>query len=167
MGRDTTPETLALAKESAYFSSYFAPARTTARAIFSLFTGIPDINQSYQTSSRNPFVVNHGLILNEFKGYAKFYCLGGNASWANIRGFLEHNVDDLVILEEGAWKASNVDVWGISDLDLFRESHEVLEKPRLKANLYLWPFRQRRSINLLPFPKTMAHSRSRSALRNF
>ncbi len=127
-GPDTTPETLALAKESAYFSSYFAPARTTARAIFSLFTGIPDINQSYQTSSRNPFVVNQRLILNEFKGYAKFYCLGGNASWANIRGFLEHNVDDLVILEEGAWKASNVDVWGISDLDLFRESHEVLEK---------------------------------------
>lgn len=127
-GPDTTPETVALAKESAYFNTYFAPARTTARAIFSLFTGIPDINQSYQTSSRNPFVVNQRLILNEFKEYSKFYCLGGNASWANIRGFLEYNVEGLKLLEEGSWKAPNVDVWGISDLDLFKESHEVLEK---------------------------------------
>lgn len=127
-GPDTTPETVELAKQSAYFPIYFAPARTTARAIFSLFTGIPDINQSYQTSSRNPFVVNQRLILNEFKGYTKYYCLGGNASWANIRGFLEHNVDDLILLEEGSWSSPNVDVWGISDLDLFRESHEVLKK---------------------------------------
>ena len=39
---------------------------------------------------------------------------------------------DLHLLEESAWKAPNVDVWGISDLDLFRESIGVLdacEKP--------------------------------------
>lgn len=127
-GPDTTPFTVELARQSAYFPSYYAPARTTARAIFSLFTGIPDINQSYQTSSRNPFVVNQRLILNEFKGYAKYYCLGGNASWANIRGFLEHNVEDLRLLEEGHWKAPNTDVWGISDLALFQECHEVLKE---------------------------------------
>ena len=54
--------------------------------------------------------------------------IGGSASWANIRGFLSHNIEGLHLLEEGSWKAPNTDVWGLSDLDLFREAAAALTK---------------------------------------
>lgn len=67
-------------------------------------------------------------MMNEFKGYSKYYMIGGSASWANIRGFLSHNIEGLHLLEEGSWKAPNTDVWGLSDLDLFREAAAALTK---------------------------------------
>lgn len=123
---DPTPNLKALAKESLYFPMFFAPTRTTARAIFTTMTGIPDVNHSGGTSSRNQALVDQAVMMNEFKGYSKFYMIGGSASWANIRGVLKHNVSDLNLMEEGAWKSPNVDVWGISDLALLRETAEVL-----------------------------------------
>ena len=45
-----------------------------------------------------------------------------------IRGFLSHNIEGLHLLEEGSWKAPNTDVWGLSDLDLFREAAAALTK---------------------------------------
>lgn len=119
---DPTPNLLALAPKSRYYPWFFAPTRTTARAIFTTMTGIPDVNRSGGTSSRNPALVDQAVMMNEFKGYEKFYMIGGSASWANIRGVLDHNVDGLHLLEEGAWEAPNVDVWGISDFSLFREA---------------------------------------------
>ena len=123
---DTTPTLAALAKDSLYYPLFFAPTRTTARAIFTTMTGIPDVNRSGGTSSRNQVLVDQTLMMNEFKGYSKYYMIGGSASWANIRGFLSHNIEGLHLLEEGSWKAPNTDVWGLSDLDLFRESAEAL-----------------------------------------
>lgn len=123
---DTTPNLAALAKDSLYYPLFFAPTRTTARAIFTTMTGIPDVNRSGGTSSRNQALVDQNLMMNEFKGYAKYYMIGGSASWANIRGFLSHNVEGLHLLEEGSWKAPNTDVWGLSDLDLFREAADAL-----------------------------------------
>src|SRR5690606_22260866 len=40
------------------------------------------------------------------------------------------NVSDIKIYEEGSFssKSERVDVWGISDLDLFKEAHNVLKK---------------------------------------
>ncbi len=67
-------------------------------------------------------------MMNEFKGYSKYYMIGGSASWANIRGFLSHNIEGLHLLEEGSWKAPNTDVVGLSDLDLFREAAAALTK---------------------------------------
>ena len=125
---DPTPNLLALSRKSRYYPLFFAPTRTTARAIFTTMTGIPDVNRSGGTSSRNPALVDQAVMMNEFKGYEKFYMIGGSASWANIRGVLDHNIDGLHLLEEGAWKAPNVDVWGISDLDLFRESVGVFNR---------------------------------------
>ena len=128
MPGDTTPNLVALAKDSRYYPLFFAPTRTTARAIFTTMSGIPDVNRSGGTSSRNQALVEQTLLMNEFKGYEKYYMIGGSASWANIRGFLSHNIEGLHLLEEGAWKAPNTDVWGLSDLDLFRESAEALTK---------------------------------------
>lgn len=124
---DTTPNLTALAKESLYYPLFFAPTRTTARAIFTTMTGIPDVNRSGGTSSRNQSLVDQNLMMNEFKDYSKYYMIGGSASWANIRGFISHNVEGLNLIEEGYWKAPNTDVWGLSDLDLFRESVGVLD----------------------------------------
>lgn len=125
---DPTPNARKLAEDSLYFPWFFAPARTTARAIFTTLTGIPDVNRSGGTSSRNQALVDQFLVLNEFRDRHKYYFIGGSASWANIRGVLQHNVDGLRLIEEGDWKAPNVDVWGISDLALFRESTAVLSE---------------------------------------
>lgn len=120
-----TPHLRELAAQSLLFHRFFANSRTTARAVFSTVTGIPDINRG-STASRNPLVVDQRVIANEFDGYDKFYMIGGNTSWANIRAALAQNIENLAILEEGYWKAPRVDVWGISDFDLFRETHELL-----------------------------------------
>lgn len=127
---DATPNLAALARDSALFPNFFAPTRTTARAMFTTITGVPDVNRSGGTSSRNPFVVDQFVLMNEFRGYEKFYMIGGSASWANIRGVFASNIDGLHIVEEGAWKAPNVDVWGVSDLALLREAADKLDAAR-------------------------------------
>ncbi len=119
---DPTPNLRKLAEQGLLFTNFYAPSRTTARAIFSAITGIPDVNHQGGTTSRNQNLVDQFTIFNEFTDYTKKYHLGGSASWANIRGMLTHNIDGLELREESFWKAPNVDVWGISDLDLFRES---------------------------------------------
>lgn len=119
---DPTPFLAELAAKSRYYPNFYAPTRTTARAIFTTITGVPDVNHSGGTTSRNPKLVDQTTIFNEFKGYEKYYLIGGSASWANIRGLLLHNIADLHLLEEDAWQAPNVDVWGISDLALLREA---------------------------------------------
>lgn len=119
-----TPHLKALGEESLVFHRFFANARTTARGVFSTMTGIPDVNLS-STSSRNPMVVDQRVVGNEFKGYDKYYLIGGNTAWANIRSILGQNIDGLHLLEEGYWKSPRADVWGISDYDLFREANEL------------------------------------------
>jgi phosphoglycerol transferase MdoB-like AlkP superfamily enzyme len=129
---DPTPNLRRLAADSLYFPWFAAPTRTTARAVFTTITGIPDVNHSGGVSARNPALVDQFSIMSEFKGYDLTYMIGGSASWANIRGILTHNIPGLKLLEEGAWKSPNVDVWGISDLALLRESaayYDVCPKP--------------------------------------
>lgn len=123
---DATPFLRELAKDSLYFSNFYAPTRTTARAIFTTISGVPDVNHSGGTTSRNPVLVDQSTLFNEFKGYEKYYMIGGSASWANIRGLLLHNIQGLRLMEESSWQAPNVDVWGLSDLALMREAVDVL-----------------------------------------
>lgn len=127
---DPTPNLRKLAKKSMYFPWFFAPARTTARAVFTFVTGIPDVNRTTGTSSRNPALVDQFSVLSEFENYGISYMLGGSANWANIRGVLLHNIPNLRLLEEGYWKSQNIDVWGISDLDLFREGVDFLNQEK-------------------------------------
>lgn len=121
-----TPYLKALARQSLVFHRYFANARTTARGVFSLITGLPDVNVG-STASRNPLVVDQRVVGNEFKGYDKYYLIGGNTSWANIRAVLAQNIQGLKILEESDWKAPRVDVWGVSDYDLLQEAHALFD----------------------------------------
>ena len=122
-----TPFIESLTKESVYFPNFFANARTTARGVFSTMTGIPDVTQS-STGSRNQRVIDQRVVANEFDGYQKYYMLGGNTNWANIRGVIAGNIEGITILEEGFWKASNIDVWGIHDYDLLMEAHDFMDQ---------------------------------------
>lgn len=93
--------------------------------MWAIITGIPDV-QLYKTGSRNPAAVNQHTIINDFNGYEKLYFLGGSTSWANIRGLLTNNIAGLHLYEEGSYKAAKIDVWGISDKNLFLEANKVL-----------------------------------------
>ncbi len=121
-----TPNFDQVAKKGLYFKNFYTPSTGTARSVFCALTGIPDV-QLGETSSRNPTVVDQHMIMNDFDGYEKYYFLGGSASWGNIRGMLSNNIRDLHIFEEGSYESPRIDVWGISDLDLFKEAHKVLQ----------------------------------------
>ncbi len=121
----TTPYMEALARDGIYFPHYFSPATGTARSVFTFVTGIPDTVEA-TTASSDPQLVDQHTIISELDGYQSYYFLGGSASWRNIRGLLSHNIPGIRIYEEGSYEAPIQDVWGISDLDLFREANQVL-----------------------------------------
>lgn len=125
----TTPHIADLAEHGFYYPNYFSPTTGTARSVWTVITGMPDIEKN-KTSSRNPLIVDQHTIVTDFKDYKKMYFLGGSASWANIRGLLSSNIPDLELFEEGSYDSPDVDVWGISDLSLFREANAVLKKTR-------------------------------------
>lgn len=123
-GGDHTPFMEKLVQESVYFPHFFANARTTARGVFSTITGVPDVTQS-STGSRNQRVIDQRIVANQFAGYEKYYLLGGNTNWANIRGIIGNNIEGVKILEEGYWKSPNSDVWGVHDYDLLMEANDL------------------------------------------
>ena len=124
---NTTPYFNAMKKQGVYFNRAFSPAYGTARGVWAVLTGTPDILEG-KTSSRNPLAVDQHTIMADFKNYEKYYFLGGSASWANIRGVLTNNISDLKIVEQGSYQSSEINVWGISDKDLFLEANKTLSK---------------------------------------
>ena len=124
---NTTPYFKQMTKAGVFFNRAFSPAYGTARGVWATLTGIPDVQQG-KTSSRNPLAVDQHTIITDFKQHEKFYFLGGSASWANIRGVLTNNISDLTIYEQGKYNAKEVDVWGISDHDLFIEANNILKE---------------------------------------
>ena len=125
---NTTPFFKSLCDQGIFFDQCFSPSYGTARGVWAILTGIPDVGQANSTTSRNPGAVNQHTIINDFKDYGKFYFIGGSASWANIRGLLDNNIDSLHLYEQENYTASKVDVWGISDKNLFLEANQVLKK---------------------------------------
>ena len=124
---NATPYFKQMTKSGVFFNRAFSPAYGTARGVWATLTGIPDVQQG-KTSSRNPLAVDQHTIITDFKQHEKFYFLGGSASWANIRGVLTNNISDLTIYEQGKYNAKEVDVWGISDHDLFIEANHILKE---------------------------------------
>ena len=124
---NTTPFFNSLCENGVLFERCFTPAFGTARGVWATLTGIPDV-ESPKTASRNPAAVNQHSILNDFKQHDKFYFLGGSTTWANIRGVLTNNIEGLKIFEEDNFDAGTVDVWGISDKDLFLAANKEMAK---------------------------------------
>jgi len=124
---NTTPYFNSMKKQGVYFNRAFSPAYGTARGVWALLTGTPDILEG-KTSSRNPLAVDQHTIMSEFKNFEKYYFLGGSTRWANIKGVLNNNITDLKIVEQGSYESSEINVWGISDKDLFLEANKTLSK---------------------------------------
>jgi len=125
---NTTPFFKGMCDKGIFFDHCFTPSYGTARGVWAVITGIPDVEVSTTTSSRNPSAVDQHTILNNFEGYDKLYFLGGSTSWANIRGLLTNNIKGLHLYEQDDYSAPKVDVWGISDKNLFLEANKVLRQ---------------------------------------
>jgi phosphoglycerol transferase MdoB-like AlkP superfamily enzyme len=121
---NTTPYFNTLCSQGAFFTNCYTPSYGTARGVWAVLTGVPDVAKS-STASRNPAMVNQHCIFNEFAGYEKMYFLGGSTTWANIRGVLTNNIAGLKIYEQENFKAKQVDVWGVSDKNLFLEANSI------------------------------------------
>ncbi len=121
----TTPFFNQLCKQGIFFNRCFTPSFGTARGVWATVTGIPDVD-FINTSSRNPLAVDQHSIINDFKNYNKFYFIGGSTSWANIRGLLTNNINGIHIYEQDDYDAPKIDVWGVSDKNLFIGANKIL-----------------------------------------
>ena len=123
---NATPNLDQIIEEGILFKRFYVPIVGTARSVFTMVTGIPDVAR-IKTSSRNPRINKQYSVINDFTGYEKHYIMGGSAGWANIRGFLQLNIPGLSITELDDLTSPRLDVWGVSDHDLFKEAHQVFE----------------------------------------
>ena len=120
-----TPNLDRLAQESWFFRHFYVPVTGTAKTVWASITGIPDVSRQ-ETATRNPLIARQRTLINALQGYEKFYMIGGNAGWANINALIRQSIDGVQLYEERHWQSPQVDVWGISDLDFFKESSRIL-----------------------------------------
>lgn len=120
-----TPNLDRLAQQSWFFRHFYVPVTGTAKTVWASITGIPDVSRQ-ETATRNPLIARQRTLINALDGYEKFYMIGGNAGWANINALIRQSIDGVQLYEERHWQSPQVDVWGISDLDFFKESTRIL-----------------------------------------
>ncbi len=121
---NATPFFNEMCKEGIFFNRCFSPTFGTARGVFATITGIPDVQLS-KFSTRNLDAVNQRTIINDFEGYDKFYFIGGRSEFNNFKGLVQ-NIKDVNIFEEGKYKVPKLNVWGISDKNLFLAANEQM-----------------------------------------
>ena len=124
---NATPFFDSLSRAGIFFDHCFTPSYGTARGVWGVITSIPDV-EAPKTTSRNPAIIDQNTIINAFTNYNKFYFLGGSASWANIRGLLKYNIEGLKLYEQEDYAADKLNVWGVSDKNLFLSADEVFAK---------------------------------------
>ncbi len=123
---NSTPYFNELCKNGVFFNHCFTPTFGTARGLFATITGIPDVQMS-RFSTQNAEAINQQTIINNFEGYNKFYFIGGRSQFNNFRGLMK-NIDSINIYEKGRYRSPDINVWGISDRDLFMEAGDVLKQ---------------------------------------
>ncbi|HEX5652414.1 MAG TPA: sulfatase-like hydrolase/transferase [Chitinophagaceae bacterium] len=123
---NTTPYFKSLCDKGIFFEKCFSPHFSTARGLFAIITGIPDA-QLFKFSTRNPQALKQNTIINYFEGYDKHYFLGGSPEFNNFQGLLG-NIEGLQMHTEGSFRSPRINVWGISDKDLFLEANDVFKK---------------------------------------
>ncbi len=120
-----TPNLDKLATQSWFFKHFYVPVTGTAKTVWASITGVPDVTRQ-ETATRNPLITRQHTLINAFEGYQKFYMINGNAGWANINALIRQSIDGVQLFDESYWRSPRVDVWGISDLDLFKEGDQLL-----------------------------------------
>ncbi|MFY0253869.1 LTA synthase family protein [Chitinophaga sp. 30R24] len=121
-----TPNMKRLADSGILFRSFYVPAISTAKTVFGVHTGLPDIT-AIKTASRHPKMLDQRIVMDQFNGYERLYLLGGNTNWANIRAVFTNNVEGIRIYEEGMYKSAKADVWGVADYDLITEASGIFK----------------------------------------
>jgi phosphoglycerol transferase MdoB-like AlkP superfamily enzyme len=123
---NSTPYFNELSKKGIFFENCFSPSFGTARGVFAILTGTPDV-QLGKFATRNEASINQRSIINDFEGYEKFYFIGGRSQFNNFNGLVK-NINGVKIYEEGSYQAKKINVWGISDKSLFLEANQVMAK---------------------------------------
>ena len=123
---NATPYFNEMCNEGIFFNRCFTPTFGTARGVYAILTGIPDV-QLGKFSTRNPEAVNQRTIIEDFDGYKKYYFIGGRSQFNNFGGLVK-NIPGVEIYEEGKYTSPKFNVWGISDNDLFQEANKVISK---------------------------------------
>ncbi len=125
---NTTPYFQTLADSGVFFNRCFSPHFSTARGMFAILTGIPDV-QLAKFSTRTEAGKNQHTIINNFDGYNRFYFLGGSPAFNNFEGLLQ-NVSGVQMMTEGDFVSKPIDVWGISDKALFLEANKTFAQQK-------------------------------------
>ncbi|MGN6533986.1 MAG: LTA synthase family protein [Ginsengibacter sp.] len=125
---NATPFFKQLCDSGIFFNRCFTPTFGTARGVFAIVTGIPDVQLS-KFSTRNPEAIHQHTIINSFEDYNKFYFLGGNSDFNNFDGLIK-NINEVRIYQEGSFKSKPLNVWGISDKNLFLEAENVFNEQK-------------------------------------
>ena len=123
---NTTPYFKSMCDSGLFFNRCFSPTFGTARGVFAVLTGTPDVQLS-EFSTRNPEAIHQHTIINDFVNYDKFYFLGGSSDFNNFDGLVK-NIDNIHLYQEGSYKSAPLNVWGISDKNLFLEAEDVFSK---------------------------------------
>jgi phosphoglycerol transferase MdoB-like AlkP superfamily enzyme len=144
----TTPFFDSLCHNGIFFERCFTPHFSTARALFAILSGIPDA-QLFKFSSRNPEALNQHTIINNFEDYEKHYFLGGDPEFSNFEGLLA-NIDGLHMHTGKNFSEPRINVWGISDKDLFLEANDLFRKQARPFFAYI-----QTSGNHRPYDKTI------------
>jgi phosphoglycerol transferase MdoB-like AlkP superfamily enzyme len=124
---ESTPTLDMMAENGWFFPNFYVPVSGTSRTVFASITGLPDVS-SVKTATRNPLITEQRLALNYLDEHEKFYFIGGSAGWANMSALIQNSIKGVHLYQEGMYTEPLVDVWGISDLGLFREVDRVLSK---------------------------------------
>ncbi len=131
---NATPFFNTLSREGIFFDRCFAPHFSTARALFAILFGIPDV-QFFRFSSRNPATVRQRTLINQLEGYSKHYFLSGSPEFNNFEGILS-NIRDLQMHTGDYFKGQKLNVWGVSDRELFLQS--LAEMRRQKGPFFAY-----------------------------
>lgn len=148
---NATPYFDSLCRQGIFFNRCFSPHFSTARALFAILTGTPDA-QLFKFSTRNPEAVKQHTIVNSFDAYDKHYFLGGSPEFNNFEGILG-NIKGLQMHTGDYFKAPKVNVWGVSDKDLFLTANDLFRKKDKPFFAYI-----QTSGNHRPYNKTIPES---------
>lgn len=125
---NATPFFDSLSRQGIFFDRCFAPHFSTARALFAILSGVPDV-QFFRFSSRNPETVKQRTLLNQLNGYSKHYFLSGSPEFNNFEGILS-NVQGLQMHTADFFKGEKLNVWGVSDRELLLQSLQLLSRQK-------------------------------------
>jgi hypothetical protein len=125
----TTPFLKNLSEQSLWFTRCFSPHYGTARAVWNLYSGTPDVNWKSLATHRIPEQPYPSAIA-ELPFRSNLYLLGGEGNWADIKGYLHHVVPSIQVFDGSDLPGQKTSVWGIDDDALLQESNKVFSQQR-------------------------------------